>query len=93
MNINTTQSPLSEWNMLKLIQIIRKKNLQIDVTRIWFVTIKQYNKWMFENLFYFIGDMPICKTYIVSIINSLWVQEFIIDLKLKNIIKNKLNII
>ena len=71
----------------------KKKNLQIDVTRIWFVTLKQYNKWIFENLFYFIGDMPICKTYIVSIINSLWVQEFIIDLKLKNIIKNKLNII
>ena len=24
------------------------KNLQIDVTVIWSVSLKQYNKWMFE---------------------------------------------
>ena len=24
------------------------KNLQIDVTVIWLVSLKQYNKWMFE---------------------------------------------
>ena len=25
-----------------------KKNLQTDVTGIWLVLLKQYNKWMFE---------------------------------------------
>ena len=49
------------------------KNLQIDVTRIWSLSLKQYNKWMFEKHF-FIGDMLVCKTYIVSIISLLWVN-------------------
>lgn len=45
---NTTQSPLNEWKMLKLIQKLQQKNLETNVTRIWFVSIKRYNKWMFE---------------------------------------------
>ena len=50
------------------------KNLQTDMTWIWIVSLKQYNKYIFEKLFFFIGDMPACKTYIINIISSLWVN-------------------
>ena len=39
-NKNTTQSLLSVWKMLKLIPILRKKNLQIEVRGIWSVLLK-----------------------------------------------------
>ena len=71
------------------------KNLQTDVTRIWSVSLKQYNKWMFEFfLFIIIGNMLVFKTYIVSLAHFGWINhineyELIIDFE----IKNKLNII
>ena len=40
-NKNTTQSSLSVWKMLKLIQILGKKiNLQTNVTWIWSMLLK-----------------------------------------------------
>ena len=71
------------------------KKLQTDVTRIWSVSLKQYNKWMFEFfLFIIIGNMLVFKTYIVSLAHFGWINhineyELIIDFE----IKNKLNII
>ena len=52
----------------------KTKNLQIDVTRIWLLSFKQYNKWMFEgHFFFFLGNMLVGKTYIVFI-SLLWVN-------------------
>ena len=71
------------------------KKLQTDVTRIWSVSLKQYNKWMFEFfLFIIIGNMLVFKTYIVLLAHFGWINhineyELIIDFE----IKNKLNII
>ena len=50
------------------------KNLQTDVTIIWSVSLKQYNKWIFEN-FFFIGDMLVFKTYIVSLAHFGWINH------------------
>ena len=52
------------------------KKLQTDVTRIWSVSLKQYNKWMFEFfLFIIIGNMLVFKTYIVSLAHFGWINH------------------
>ena len=54
-----------------------KKILQTDVTVIWLVSLNSIiNKCLnnFKKKKKFIGDMLVCKTYIVSIISSLWVN-------------------
>ena len=51
--------------------IFFKKNLQTNVARIWFVTLKQYMiHMMFESIF-LIGDMSISKAYAVEFVMSL----------------------
>ena len=48
-NRNATQSPLSEWKINAKANInFMIKILQTDVIVIWFVSLKQYNKWMFK---------------------------------------------
>ena len=65
------------------------KKLQTDVTRIWSVSLKQYNKWMFEFfLFIIIGNMLVFKTYIVSLAHFGWIihinkYELVINMKKK----------
>ena len=49
------------------------KILQIDVIVIWSVSLKLYNKWMFEYFFFKIDNMLVCKTYIVSLAHFGWI--------------------
>ena len=88
-NRNSTQLPLSEWKMLKLLHILQKKKIyiyiyiQIDVTRIWLVPVKQYNKWHVMTLLnkFFLLVTLVYKTYIVKFEVSLFHSRLISHIK------------